>query len=210
MESDFTLTTTVVDNKKTAEVVRGKLYLLEGPVVSFETTSPVNQLMRVTRDTTDIYYPKENKLFRIISKSSLPGANSSVSKVFDMDIEKQLHDAGLRVERSFKKGDTTLMRWGASNSPEAITGRIGDDLVVFRTSGKGWAVELQLRDYRKIGDKRYPHHLRSIVTKPGLKKTEELRLENSKLNTPLPARFDEDWAKYQGVEIKTVEWYPHP
>lgn len=205
-KSDFTLTTTTFEKKKTVEVVRGKLYLVEGPVILFETSSPVNQLMRIRHDTTDIYYPEENKLFVLISKGNIPGKNTSISGVLELNIEKELHDAGFRVERPFKKGDTTLLRWQAPDQPGIITGSIGEDLVILRTSGKGWAVELQFRDYRQIGGKRYPLHLRSIVTKPGIKKMEELRLEKPLLDAPLPDGYREDWTKREGVEIKTVEW----
>ena len=205
LRAEFTLTTTLTERTTDTEVVRGNLYLLTGPVVLFQVSSPVNQLMWVRRDTTDIYYPEEHKLFRIISSDTLPNHHSTISQLFNFDFEHQLHAAGFKVTKSENKGDTLLLHWKRQNLPEIVTGSIGEDFVLYRAGGRGWNLEVKLWDYRSIDGKRYPHFMRSTVTTGRFTKTEELRLANIETNQPLP-RHLVDFKVPSDAEIKIVEW----
>ena len=205
LTANFTLTTIIQERSTTTEVVKGSLYLLDGPVMLFEVSSPVSQLMWIKQDTVDIYYPDEKKLFRIISRDTLPAQNTSVSKLFNLDFEHQLHAAGFKVTKSENKGDTLLLHWKKQNLPEIITGTIGEDFVLYRTRGRGWSLEIKFWDYRSIDGKRYPHFMRSTVTKGRFTKTEELRLANIETNQPLPQHLAE-FKIPSDAEIKIVEW----
>ncbi len=208
LRAEFTLTTTLTERTTDTEVVKGNLYLLTGPVVLFQVSSPVNQLMWVRRDTTDIYYPEEHKLFRIVSRDTLPTSNSTVPQLFNLDFEHQLHATGFKVTKSENKGDTLLLHWNNPEvraSPEIVTGSIGKDFVLYRTSGRGWSLEVKLWDYRSIDGKRYPHFMRSTVTKGRFTKTEELRLAHIQMNQSLPRHLAE-FVIPEDAEIKITEW----
>ena len=205
LKADFSLTTVITERTTTTNVVKGNLYMLEGHVLLFEVSSPVSQLMWIKQDTVDIYYPDEKKLFRIISRDTLPAQNTSVSKLFNFDFEHQLHTAGFKVTKSENKGDTLLLHWKRQNLPEIITGTIGEDFVLYRTRGRGWSLEIKLWDYRSIDGKRYPHFMRSTVTKDRFTKIEKLRLAHIETNQPLP-RHLVDFKVPSDAEIKIVEW----
>ncbi len=204
-QAQFTLTTRRTQRTTTTEVAKGNLYSLKGQVLLFEVSSPVHQLMWIKKDTLDIYYPEEKKLFRIISRDTLPTSNSTVPQLFNFDFEHQLHAAGFKVTKSENKEDTLLLHWKKQNLPEIITGSIGENFVLYRTSGRGWNLEVKLWDYRSIDGKRYPHFMRSTVTKGRFTKTEELRLAHIETNQPLP-RHLVDFKVPSDAEIKIVEW----
>lgn len=171
----------------------------------FEVFSPVSQLMWIKQDTVDIYYPEEKKLFRIISTDTLPTQNTSVSHMFNLDFEHQLHTAGFKVTKSENKGDTLLLYWKKQNLPEIITGSIGEDFVLYRTSGRGWSLEVKLWDYRNIDGKRYPHLMRSKLKKGKLTRIEELRLKEVEVDVALPS-YLADFKIPKDAEVKIVEW----
>lgn len=208
LRAEFTLTTTLTERTTDTEVVRGNLYLLAGPVVLFQVSSPVNQLMWVRRDTTDIYYPEERKLFRIISSDTLPRHHSTISQLFNFDFEYQLHAAGFKVTKSENKGDTLLLHWKNPEvraSTEIVTGSIGENFVLYRTSGRGWSLEVKLWDYRNIDGKRYPHLMRSKLKKGKLTRIEELRLKEVEVDVALPS-YLADFKIPKDAEVKIVEW----
>jgi len=208
LQAQFTLTTRRTQHTTTTEVAKGNLYSLKGQVLLFEVSSPVHQLMWIKKDTLDIYYPGEKKLFRIISTDTLPTQNTSVSRMFNLDFEHQLHAAGFKVTKSENKGDTLLLHWNNPEvraSPEIVTGSIGEDFVLYRACGRGWNLEVKLWDYRGIDGKRYPHFMRSTVTKGRFTKTEELRLAHIQTNQPLPRHLVE-FVIPEDAEIKTTVW----
>lgn len=203
--ADFTLSTSITDSKTTREVVRGNLYSLENSMLIFEVSSPVNQLMWIKKDTVDIYYPEEKKLFRILTRDTLPTANTSVSHFLSYDLEYRLHRAGFVTLKAIYKGDTVFHYWEKKGFPEIVTGSVEDDLVLYRSSGRGWSLEFKTWDYRQVEGKRYPHFLRSTVTKGRVKRVEELRLANIQLNRPLPGHLAA--SNIPGdTEVKIVEW----
>lgn len=208
LKADFTLETIITERTTTTEVVKGSLYMLEGPVLLFEVLSPVSQLMWIKTDTVDIYYPEEKKLFRIISRDTLPTRNTSVSHMFNLDFEHQLHAAGFKVTKSENKGDTLLLHWNNPEvraSTEIVTGSIGENFVLYRTSGRGWSLEVKLWDYRNIDGKRYPHLMRSKLKKGKLTRIEELRLKEVEVDVALPS-YLADFKIPKDAEVKIVEW----
>lgn len=205
LQSQFTLSTTTVNRTTTREVVQGNLYSLENSVVIFEVSSPVNQLMWLKKDTVDIYYPEENKLFRILTRDTLPGANTSVSRFLNYDLEHRLHRAGFVTLKATYKADTVFHHWEKKGFPEIITGNVDEDLVLFRSSGRGWSLEFKTWDHREIEGKRYPHFLRTTVTRGRTKRVEELRLASILLNRPLPERLA-GFSIPPDAEVKRVEW----
>jgi outer membrane lipoprotein-sorting protein len=213
LSSQFTLSTITVDKTTTKEVVKGNLYVVDEQMVLFEVSSPVNQLMWIKRDTVDIYYPDKQKLFRILSHDTLPTQNTAISGVLNMDLERQLHLAGLKVLKAEKSADTFLFYWefkeisrNSRKMPEIVTGRIGQDFVLYRTQTKGFKLEFQLGKYETIsGGKRYPSFLRSTVQQGKTKRIEELRLKGVKTNASLPDHLV-DFKIPQDAEIKIVEW----
>ncbi len=207
--ADFTLSTVTADKgRMNMEVVRGKLYICYEPIVIFDVCEPLNQIMWIKPDTTDIYYPDENKLFRLLTNDSLPTQKTTIPQILDFDYERNLHRAGFKVNKSENKGDTLLLYWyhpKYTNLPKVITGSIDESFVLYRTSGKGWSIEFQLRGYEELNGKLIPHHLRSIVKKGKFLRTEELRLENIKTNTPLSSRLS-NYKIPKDAETKVIDW----
>ena|GEM_PF-1873758 len=211
LSADFILATVTKERGSTdKEVVRGELYVMESGTVIFSVSTPVNQIMWLKRDTTDIYYPDEKKLFRILSKDSLPDRNTNVSRLLGFDFENQLHKAGLKVEQTEKRGDTTVLIWAFVKKPTKInieieTGRIADDLVLYRTRAKGTKLEFQFRDFRIADDRRVPHHIRSMFISRKFSKIEDLRLESINTDVVLPDNLIV--TQFPGnTEIKIVNW----
>jgi len=213
LQAQFTLSTITVDKETTKEVVKGNLYVVDEQMVLFEVSSPVNQLMWIKRDTVDIYSPNEQKLFRLLPHDTLPTQNTAISGVLNVNLERQLHLAGLKAVKAEKSADTFLFYWefkeisrNSRKMPEIVTGRIGQDFVLYRTEAKGFKLEFQLGKYETIsGGKRYPSFLRSTIQQGKTKRIEELRLARLKINTPLPERFV-DFKIPEDAEIKIVEW----
>jgi hypothetical protein len=200
---EFTLTTTVSERTADTEVVSGKLYTLEEPSVIFEVLSPIKQLMWVKRDTTEIYYPDEKKFFRIISTDTLLTTNSNVTQLFNFDLEHQLHLIGFKTFKAMYNGDTVFHYWEKENYPKVVTGTIGDDLVIYQTSERGWSLEFSLWDYRNIDGKRYPHSMRSTVKIGKNSRSEELHLEAVQRNQPLP-KYLAELTIPTDVEVKVI------
>jgi hypothetical protein len=216
LQSQFTLSTIMINKSTTKEVVKGNLYVVNERVLIFEVSDPVNQLMWFKPDTVDIYYPDEKKLFRILSHDTLPTQKTSISGVFNMDFEHQLHLAGLKVYKARRSADTIMFYWefkqasrntsrNTRNTPEIVTGRIGEDFVLYRTQTKGLKIEFQLGKYETLGAKRYPSFLRSVVEQGRMKKIEELRLAGVKTDAPLP-NYLADFRIPADATIKTVQW----
>lgn len=203
---DFVISTLIIEKKKSLDVVQGKFYLAEPHCLLFETSSPVHQLMKIRYDTTEIYYPEEAKLFRIVYKKGVPDENLSLTDIFNTDIEKALHDAGLRVDKFFNKGDTVFMNWSGHSPGSVTTARVNDNLVLCRTKGKNWSLDLEMRNYRNLNGKSYPEHMRSIVKTKGFEKIEELRLGDVKTGITLPDVFFENWCTIPGIVLKAVDW----
>jgi len=197
LQAEFTLSTiTKHSNFTSKEVVTGHIYLLEEPMILFEVSSPITQLMWIKRDTVDIYYPEEHKLFRIISRDSLPSQKTTIPHILNLDLEHQLHLAGLRIKKEERKGDTTFLHWQVNPNDshnakpsEIITGRVGEDLVVYRVKSKGIKIEFQFREYTTLEGKRYPTHLRSVVRNKREVRIESLHLKRIRVNTSLPSRL---------------------
>ncbi|MBN2379230.1 hypothetical protein JXM67_05455 [candidate division WOR-3 bacterium] len=211
LAADFTLATVTKERNTTEkEVVRGDLYVMEAGTVIFAVSSPVNQIMWLKKDTTDIYYPLEGKLFRILTRDSLPDKNTNVSRFIGIDFENQLHKAGLKVKKTESRGDTILLYWTFKQAPtnldiEIETGRIGEDLVLYRSSAKGNKLEFQFRDFRIAGGKRVPHHLRSMFISRKFSRIEDLRLGKIQTDASLPQSLD-GFEFPEDTEIKIVEW----
>ena len=160
--------------------------------------------MWIKRDTTDIYYPEEKRLIRILSKNTLPTSNTTLTRLLNFDLEHRLHLAGFTTLKATYKDDTVFHYWEKQNFPEVVTGTIGDDLVLYRTKGRGWNFELKLWDYESLEGKRYPHFLRSRVTAGGVTKTEELRLMNIQPHKNLPQHLA-DFAIPSDARVETIE-----
>jgi hypothetical protein len=216
LQGQFILSTVIIDKSTTKDVVKGNLYVVNEQVLLFEVSDPVNQLMWFKPDTVDIYYPEERKLFRILSHDTLPTRNTTISGVLNMDFEHQLHLAGLKVYKARRSADTIMFYWefkqssrntsrNTSRTPEIVTGRIGEDLVLYRAQVKGLKIEFQLGKYETLDTKRYPSFLRSVVEQGKMKKIEELRLSGVKTNTPLPKHLA-DFKIPADATVKTVEW----
>lgn len=211
VQSSFTLTNITVDKGDTEkEVVRGNLYLLDDPAILFEVTSPVNQLMWIKRDTTDIYYPDENKFFRILSHDTLPTTSTTVSQMMSFDFERRLHEAGLKIVSVNMVADTLFFHWEPKKKsivkfPDIVTGSIGDNLVIYRGEGKGWSLELKLAEYVRLKGRPVPLFMRSKLTKGKLTRIEELRLADAETDSPLPAHL-QDYKIPSDAETKVVEW----
>ncbi|TKJ42666.1 hypothetical protein CEE36_07130 [candidate division TA06 bacterium B3_TA06] len=208
LQAQFTLTTIFTQRSTRKEVVKGNLYAPKEGVLLFEVSSPVHQLMWIKKDTLDIYYPEEKKLFRIISRDTLPTSNSIAPQLFNLDFEHQLHAAGFKVTKSENKGDTLLLHWNNPEvraSTEIVTGSIGENFVLYRTSGRGWSLEVKLWDYRNVDGKRYPHLMRSKLKKGKLTRIEELRLKEVEVDVALPS-YLADFKIPKDAEVKIVEW----
>jgi hypothetical protein len=211
VQSSFTLTNITIDKGNTEkEVIRGNLYLLDDPAILFEVTSPLSQLMWIKRDTTDIYYPDENKFFRILSHDTLPTTSTTVSQMMNFDFEHRLHEAGLKIVSVNMIGDTLFFHWEPKKKtlvkfPEIVTGSIGDNLVVYRGKGKGWSLELKLADYVRLKGRRTPLFMRSKLVKGKLTRIEELRLADAATDKSLPEHL-RDYPIPEDAETKVVEW----
>lgn len=205
LQTNFTLTTIIVDNTTRIDVVRGRLYIIDNQSQLFEVTTPLHQLMWVKKDTVDIYYPDENKFFRILSHDTLPSQTTQISQVFNISLEHQLYRAGFDIIRTETSHDTLFFHWEKNGMPKVTTGVINDDLVVYRSSGLGWAIEFKFWDYRNVGGNRYPHMLRSMIKSGRVVKTEQIQFIEMQRNQPIPQHLSELTIP-DDVEIKITEW----
>jgi len=200
----------IIQNKST-EIVRGISYYKAPQRLFIEVQYPLKQIMIVDKDILTIYYPVDNKAFRIKSKGPIPMPfiQAILSAMKD---DYGLSEVGYNLTKTEKKGNTLYTYWDPPKEHKKQMGRfiLGIDNGLLNYSEalnpKGKTVVKSFyQKHIEFNGKHFPLEARSEIIE-GSKRTEEyVTYSDVKFNVPLPQEVS-SFRIPDSVPIKEIEW----
>lgn len=193
------------------EVTKGTAYYQAPKRVFIEVQDPISQIMLIDGRIMLIYYPVEQKAFRIEAKGPIPMpfVQSILSVMKD---DYGLTEMGYTLAKHEKKGDTLYTYWDPPRKlrkhlGEFILGTANGFLVYAETrqpKGKATAKSFY-KKHTELAGKHFPLEVRSEIY-DGSNVTEEYVIYSDvEANIPLPDRVV-DFKLPDSISVKEVEW----
>lgn len=193
------------------ERISGIVYYQGPEKVLVQVQRPVNQIMVVTGNRLIIYYPDDNRAFRITSRGpvSLPFAQifTSIAKE-----DYGLSDLGYVLANSEFRGDTLFTYWHppvrAKNLlGESVLGEVYEKLVYVETRGpKGQLMSRsRLSEHLDLQGLYFPGEVLTEVHADFGISTERTVYENVELNVDLP-EWVTGFSIPDSADVKEIEW----
>ena len=193
---------------KIVEIARGTLFYQKGGKVTLEVTFPLNQIMVIDDKLMLIYYPDENKGFRIESTIpfSLPFLNAVLAPFKPL---WGLSKLGLKLLRYEKEGGKLYTYWGSPKRSDRL-------LVLVMDGEKLIYTETQLADGRPILRTWYHRHIKykgrfipvDLSTEKvinGKSIREHIVFREMKFDSPIPQHIL-NFRIPATAEVKEVKW----
>ena len=200
-----------VENSHSNEITKGEFFY-EGPKkMTLKVSEPVNQFMFITENIMTIYYPAENRAFRISAKEpmALPFAQFFMVAVKE---DYGLEEMGYTLTKHEIKGDTLYTYWDPQPKYKKLLGVFilgeTDNGVVYTEAktpdGKPKAKSFYAK-HIKHGNSYLPAEIYSeFYDELGTTK-EHLRFYDLKLNIATP-EWIQKFELPDSVRLKEVEW----
>lgn len=200
-----------VKENKSEEIVKGCIYYQAPAKIVVEVYEPVNQWMFFEGNILFIYYPKEQKAFRIRSK------NPFVLSFFQSFIgvvknDLGFYEIGFSLVKREIRNDTLITYWKPSKKIKkilgnAVVGAVKDKLIFVEmqdAKGKKF-VKTTYNNYFQYNKTFFPLEISSVMYEKKDSIFEKVIYSNPKLNVPLPQKVV-DFKIPTNIEIKKIEW----
>ncbi len=193
------------------EIVKGIVYYQAPQKMFVQVQEPVNQIMLINGGTMLIYYPVEQKAFRIKAKGPIP--MPFIQTVLSvMKDDYGLTEMGYTLAKHEKKGETLYTYWDPPRKLKKyletfVLGTVDGVLVYTETrAAKGKAIAKSFyKNHIELAGKRFPLEIHS-ETIEGSKRTKEFVIYSDvKLNASLPDKVV-NFQIPDSVPIEEVEW----
>ena len=200
----------VVESDST-EIVKGIAYYQAPQKMFVQVQYPVNQIMLINGGTMLIYYPVEQKAFRIKAKGPIP--MPFIQTVLSvMKDDYGLTEMGYTLAKHEKKGETLYTYWDPPRKLKKHLGRfvlgtVKDALVYTETrAAKGKATAKSFyKNHIELAGRRFPLEIHSEII-AGSKHTKEfVSYRDVKLNVSLPDKVV-NFQIPDSVPVKEVDW----
>ena len=200
----------VVQNNST-EIIKGIAYYRSPQRVSIEVQQPLKQIMIVEKNVLTIYYPAENKVFRIKSKGPIPMPfiQAILSAMKD---DYGLTEMGYNLTKHEKKGNVLYTYWDPPKEHKKQLGRfiLGTEngllnyAEALNPKGKT-VIKSFYGKHTEFNGKHFPLEARSEIFEGSKKNEEYVTYSEVKFNVPLPKEFI-NFRIPDSVPVKEIEW----
>jgi outer membrane lipoprotein-sorting protein len=200
----------VVQNNST-EIVKGIAYYSSPQRVFIEVQQPLKQIMIVEKNVLTIYYPAENKAFRIKSKGPIPMPfiQAILSAMKD---DYGLTEMGYNLAKHEKKGNILYTYWDPPKEHKKELGRfiLGTENGLLNYAEaldpKGETIIKSFYGkHAEFNGKHFPLEARSEIFEGSKKNEEYVTYSEVKFNVPLPKEVI-NFRIPDSVPVKKIEW----
>lgn len=193
------------------EIVKGIAYYQAPLKVFIEVNEPVKQIMVVDGEVMLIYYPVEQKAFRIKAKGLIP--MPFIQNILSiMKDDYGLTETGYTLTKHERKGDTLYTYWTPPRKLKKYLGKFilgtADGVLVYAEAKNPKGKTAAKSFYKKhieLAGKQFPLEVRSEIF-GGPKRTEEfVTYSEVEFNISLPDRVT-SFKLPDSVPVDEVEW----
>lgn len=193
------------------EIVKGRAYYQSPQKLFVEVQEPIDQIMLIDGGVMLIYYPVEQKAFRIKSKAlfSMPFIQAILSVMKD---DYGLTEIGYTLSKHEKKGDTLYTHW---NPPRKLKKHLGkftlgtaNGVLVYaeaRNPKGKTVVKSSFSKHVELAGKQFPLEVRSEIFDKSGRTEEFVSYSDVKLNIPLPEKVT-SFKLPDSIRVDEVEW----